>query len=162
MQASQSNILKEITYKSNQNALDFFPDEVMNVGKWIVKCTNFLGVIIDSNLNWELHFRRTYNRISSNLFIINRLSKMLDMNVWRMLYYGMIYPPFRSRNWEYGRRDLSRLPRFTLYQQEVGTNFADKLRSLSWYSSLADLGHGAFFLSSYGIVWGQSAKYKYL
>jgi hypothetical protein len=38
---------------------------------------------------------------------------------------------------EYGRKDLSRWPRGTLYPQKVGTNFADKRR----YSSLADAGH---------------------
>jgi hypothetical protein len=36
-----------------------------------VKSTNFLGVVIDSNLSWEIHIERTCSRISRNLFIIN-------------------------------------------------------------------------------------------
>jgi hypothetical protein len=57
-----------------------------------VKSTDFLGVVIDSNLSWEIHFERICNRISRNLFIINRLSKILDLNERKTLYYGLIYP----------------------------------------------------------------------
>jgi hypothetical protein len=48
---------------------------------------------------------------------------------------------------EYDHRDLSRWPRGTLYPHKVGTNFTDKWQSFGQYSSLADSGHGDFFLS---------------
>lgn len=43
------------------------------------KSTNSLGVIIDSNLSSEVHTERTWSRGSCNLFLINRLSKILYM-----------------------------------------------------------------------------------
>jgi hypothetical protein len=49
-------------------------------------------VVIDSNLSWEKHIERTCSRISHNLFIINKLSKILDLNERKTLYYGLIYP----------------------------------------------------------------------
>jgi hypothetical protein len=39
-----------------------------------------------------VHIDRTCSRINCNLFIINRLSKILELNERRILYYGLIYP----------------------------------------------------------------------
>jgi hypothetical protein len=43
-------------------------------------------------MSWKIHIERTYSRISRNLFITNRLSKILDLNERKTLYYGLIYP----------------------------------------------------------------------
>jgi hypothetical protein len=57
-----------------------------------VKSNDFLGVISDINLSWGVHIKRAFSSISHNFFIINRLSKILDMNSRSILYYGLIYP----------------------------------------------------------------------
>jgi hypothetical protein len=49
-------------------------------------------VVIDNTLSWEDHVEKTCSRISQNLFLINRLSKLFDLNGRRMLYYELIYP----------------------------------------------------------------------
>jgi hypothetical protein len=43
-------------------------------------------------LSWEIHIERTCSRLGRNLFIINRLSKILDLNERKTLYYSLIYP----------------------------------------------------------------------
>jgi hypothetical protein len=52
---------------------------------------NVRKIVTDRNLNWEVCIERICSRIVHNLHIIIRLSKIFDINVRRMLYYGLIY-----------------------------------------------------------------------
>ena len=54
--------------------------------------TKFLGVIIDSKLNWTLHINHVAGKISKNIGIITRARKILTEKTLTGLYYTFIYP----------------------------------------------------------------------
>jgi hypothetical protein len=84
-----------------------------------VKSTDFLGVVIDSNLSWEIHIERTCSKISRNIFIINRLSKILDLNERKMLYYSLIYPLLSYRIVVWGHSAKANTTRIFALQQRA-------------------------------------------
>jgi hypothetical protein len=84
-----------------------------------VKSTDFLGVVIDSNFSWEIHIDRTCSKISRNIFIINRLTKILDLNERKMLYYGLIYPFLSYGNVVWGHSTKANTTRIFALQKRV-------------------------------------------
>ena len=55
-----------------------------------VKETNFLGVILDENLNWKSEISHVANKVVKS----SRCSFFLPKTSLRMLYYSLIYPYF--------------------------------------------------------------------
>ncbi len=55
-----------------------------------VKDFNFLGLILNENLNWKSHCNKISNNISMSIGILNRLKHFLPENVRIMLYNFMI------------------------------------------------------------------------
>ena len=52
----------------------------------------FLGITIDSNLNWEKHCTNVANKISRNNGVINRVKKILPPSSLKLLYNSFIQP----------------------------------------------------------------------
>ena len=53
---------------------------------------SFLGLQIDSRLNWEKHCTKVANTISRNNSMINRLKKVLLPSTLTILYHSFIQP----------------------------------------------------------------------
>ena len=52
----------------------------------------FLGITIDSNLNWEKHCTNVANKISRNNSVINRVKNILPPSSLKLLYNSFIQP----------------------------------------------------------------------
>ena len=59
-----------------------------------VKETNFLGVILDENLNWKSEISHVASKVAKSIGIISRCSFFLPKSSLRMLYCSLIYPYF--------------------------------------------------------------------
>ena len=51
---------------------------------------NFLGLILDSNLNWKKHTEKIANKCSKMIGILNRLKYVLPLEIKKLLYNSLI------------------------------------------------------------------------
>ena len=57
-----------------------------------VKSTKFLGIHIDQQLKWDVHVDSIKSKISSSLFIMNKVKHFISTSLMKILYYSMVYP----------------------------------------------------------------------
>ena len=57
-----------------------------------VSNTKFLGVIIDSKLNWSDHITYIKNKMSKSIGILTKIRRFLNQKTLRNLYFSFVYP----------------------------------------------------------------------
>ena len=57
-----------------------------------INYSKFLGVIIDSKLNWAAHIIYIKNNISKSIGILLKIRKVLQNHTMRNMYFTFIYP----------------------------------------------------------------------
>lgn len=55
-------------------------------------CAKFLGMYIDSKLNWHEHIKFIKNKLNSSIFALKRVKHILSSDHLLTLYYTLIYP----------------------------------------------------------------------
>ena len=84
-----------------------------------VYVTKFLGVLIDSNLNWKEHIDGINNKISKSIAIIYKASKILNINSLYTLYCTLILPYLNYCIEIWGNTNESNINRIFLKQKRV-------------------------------------------
>lgn len=87
---SKTKVIQFRNYKTNQIKLNITSDCKSIVE--IVDDINFLGVNIDSHLNWKLHITKINNKISSYCYALSILAETSSVDVARAAYFGQVYP----------------------------------------------------------------------
>jgi hypothetical protein len=57
-----------------------------------VKCTKYLGVLIDSELTWKEHIDHLYRKLLKFSGVFYRLRHILPYEVLKMIYFAFAYP----------------------------------------------------------------------
>ena len=72
---------------------------------------NYLGLTIDTNLNWKKHTEKISNKCSKTIGILNRLKHVLTLEITIMLYNALILPHINYciTTWGYQRNRLVKI-----------------------------------------------------
>ena len=77
--SSQKKLSQNVTLKLDKKALQQ-KDHI-----------KYLGVIIDSHLNWKQHITNVSKKISRSIGVMYRIRKYLNLNAMKSIYYSLIY-----------------------------------------------------------------------
>ena len=57
-----------------------------------MKCLQFLGLYIDDKLDWHEHINKCKNKLTSALYVINKVNSYLPVSALKTIYYTLVYP----------------------------------------------------------------------
>jgi hypothetical protein len=75
----------------------------------IVQKTTFLGLILDSQINWKLHIECTTKKVAKVIGIISRAKQFLNKKTLVQLYFSFAYPYLIYGNLLWGSTSASTL-----------------------------------------------------
>ena len=57
-----------------------------------MQCVQFLGLHIDEKLDWHEHINKCKNKLTSALYVINKVNSYLPVSAFKTIYYTLVYP----------------------------------------------------------------------
>ena len=108
-----------IIFTRRPNAMTNFDVMINNVPINKVEKTKFLGIIIDSKLNWKEHIALIRNKVSKGIGIINKTKGILNKITLRNLYETFIKPYLSYCNIVWGNAPSSYLDCLLKLQKRI-------------------------------------------
>ncbi len=81
--------------------------------------TKFLGLIVDSNLNWNDHVKSILKKISSGLYAVKRMSTLCNIDILRQIYFAHIQSHISYGICVYGATKKSNLDEILIVQKKA-------------------------------------------
>ena len=85
---TNSLLINPTVHHSSSDAIAFFNID----GIQYVNVIKYLGIEIDSQLNFKSHKDNVQSKIAKRLGILFKLNKLLTSNTLLMLYYALVHP----------------------------------------------------------------------
>ena len=89
----------------------------MNIDQ--VKCTNFLGIIIDECLTLNDHITKVAKKIVRASGIIAKIRHFVNRNALKLIYYALVYLYFTYGNLIWGNTYKSRIQKIVNIQKKI-------------------------------------------
>ena len=72
---------------------------------------NFLGIVFDENMSWNMHTQKVANKISRTVGLLCRLKRTLPQNTLRLIYTSLILPhlQYGLLNWGFNISRITKL-----------------------------------------------------
>lgn len=81
-------------------------------------CVRYLGILIDSHLNWKHHVECIVKKIRRSTGILSKLCYYVGLDILLSLYYALIYPFLTYGIIIWGNTYKTTLNQFSFYKKE--------------------------------------------
>lgn len=81
--------------------------------------TKFLGVMIDSKMNWEAHIKHVCKKISPKIGLLHKIKHLLTPSLMLKLYYAFIHTHLTYSVIAWGNADNKHIGKITVLQNRV-------------------------------------------
>jgi hypothetical protein len=81
--------------------------------------TKFLGVLLNENLTWSHHISLVLNKVSKNIGVIRRVSKLLPRDIMLTLYTSLIMPYLEYCNIAWATNTTMLLEKLYILQKKI-------------------------------------------